>query len=193
MKIKYNAPTTLNFTFICVAIMAIQSFGLDIMYFFTVYSDIRMADPIWYFQLFSHSLGHDNWNHLYGNFGVILLVGPILEEKYGSPKLAVMIFLTALVTGILHVVLFSGAALLGASGVLFMMIVLASFTQSKGGIPMTFILVVLLYLGREIYGAFQPDQVSQFAHLVGGILGAVFGFFMQNGKNTLPITDRKNQ
>jgi membrane associated rhomboid family serine protease len=189
MKIKYNAPTTLNFTFFCVAILAVQTFTpFDIMYFFTVFSDIRLSDPVWYFQLFSHVCGHANWNHLYGNFGVILLVGPILEEKYGSRALLLMILITALVTGLLHVFFFSGSALLGASGVLFMMIVLASFTQSRGGIPLTFVLIVLLYLGREVYNALSPDGVSQFAHLVGGVLGGVFGFFMQNTGPDVPGT-----
>lgn len=191
MKIKYNAPTTLNFTFICVALLGLQSLGVEIMYFFTVYSDVRFSDPVWYLQLFSHVLGHENWNHLYGNFGVILLIGPMLEEKYGSRNLAIMIFLTALITGILHVIFFSGVALLGASGVLFMMIVLASFTQAKGGIPLTFVLVVLLYLGREIYNIFQPDQVSQFAHLVGGVLGAVYGYFLQGGSVKVPQKEKK--
>ena len=195
MKIKYNAPTTLNFTFLCVLIMALNDTILPNITrdWFTVYSNIRLNDVTWYFQLFSHAFGHANWNHLYGNFGVILLIGPILEEKYGSRNLAVMIFLTALVTGLLHVFFFSGVALLGASGVLFMMIVLASFTQAKGGIPLTFILVVVLYLGREIYGIFQADEVSQFAHLVGGVLGAVFGFFMQGGSLELSKDSRKKK
>ncbi|MCI4671569.1 MAG: rhomboid family intramembrane serine protease [Bacteroidia bacterium] len=198
MKIRYNAPTTLNFTFICVVILGIQSiffpFDADgtkgVMQYFTVPPYADFTNPIWYFQLFSHVMGHANWNHLYGNFGVILLIGPILEEKYGSRNLAIMILITALVTGILNVVFFS-TGLLGASGVLFMMIVLASFTQSKGGIPLTFILVVLLYLGREIYNIFQDDQVSQFAHLVGGILGGLFGFFLQGGSVSVPKAERK--
>jgi membrane associated rhomboid family serine protease len=93
-----------------------------------------------------------------------------------------MIVITALVTGILNV-LFFPFGLLGASGVVFMMILLASFTNfNKGEVPLTFILVLILYLGRELFGFYgsNPEQdanISQFAHVVGGFIGSMFGFF----------------
>ncbi|MEL6132320.1 MAG: rhomboid family intramembrane serine protease [Bacteroidota bacterium] len=160
--------------------MAIETFTpFSIMDYFTVYSEIKLADPVWYFRLFSHVLGHGNWEHFFGNFALILLVGPILEEKYGSRDVLLMIVLTALTTGLLHVLFFANAGLLGASGIAFMMILLASFTNAKGGIPLTFILVVILYLGREIMAIFAEDNISQFAHIIGGVLGGAFGFLLE--------------
>lgn len=50
---------------------------------------------------------------------LILVVGPLLEEKYGSGAIASVIITTALVTGIVHWLLFPGTMLLGASGVVF--------------------------------------------------------------------------
>jgi membrane associated rhomboid family serine protease len=127
--------------------------------------------------LFTHVIGHADWDHLISNFSFILLLGPILEENYGSVSLVIMIALTALVTGILNVMLFP-SALLGASGVVFMMILLASFTNfNKGEIPLTFILVLIIYLGREIFNSFAADNISEFAHIVGGFVGSLFGFF----------------
>jgi membrane associated rhomboid family serine protease len=132
--------------------------------------------------LVTHVLGHANWAHLVSNFSFILLIGPILEETYGSISLVIMIFITALVTGILNV-LFFPPGLLGASGVVFMMILLASFTNfNKGEVPLTFILVLILYLGRELLISFgsSPESngnISQFAHVVGGFIGSLFGFF----------------
>ncbi|MEO1653978.1 MAG: rhomboid family intramembrane serine protease, partial [Bacteroidota bacterium] len=69
-------------------------------------------------------------------------------------------------------------ALLGASGVVFMMILLVSFANArKGTIPLTFILIALLFLGKEIYSAlFTHDNISQFAHIIGGLCGGVFGY-----------------
>jgi membrane associated rhomboid family serine protease len=112
-----------------------------------------------------------------GNFSFILLIGPILEEKYGSKMLLSLIFFTALVTGILNAVFFNNA-LLGASGIVFMMILLVSFANvQKGKIPLTFILVALLYLGQEVYQAVSSaDNISQFAHIIGGICGGIFGY-----------------
>ena len=132
--------------------------------------------------LFTHVLGHANWPHLVSNFSFILLIGPILEEIYGSLSLFIMIVITALVTGVLNVLFFS-SGLLGASGVVFMMILLASFTNfNRGEIPLTFILVLILYLGRELFSSFgnalgTDSNISQFAHIVGGFIGSLFGFF----------------
>ena len=62
-----------------------------------------------------------------------------------------------------------------------MMIVLSSFTEVKGGgIPVTLILVVILYLGGEISdGLFKSDHVSQLTHVVGGVVGIIFGFSLR--------------
>ena len=124
--------------------------------------------------LFSHAAGHASWTHLLSNFSFILLIGPILEETYGSLSLLLMAAITALVTGLLNV-FFISTSLFGASGIVFMMILLASFTNFKRGeIPLTFILVLALYLGRELANSFANNNVSEFAHIVGGFCGRLF-------------------
>ena len=111
-----------------------------------------------------------------GNFAIILLIGPILEEKYGSSDLLWMMAITALVSSVLSTVLFDTGGL-GASGIVFMLIMLSSFANFRAGtIPMTFVLVALLYLGEEVVRAFSDDNISQFGHIVGGIVGGLFGF-----------------
>jgi len=133
-----------------------------------------------YIRLFTHIAGHANWLHLFGNFTLILLIGPMLEEKYGSRLMLIMILTTALVTGLLNMALFD-TGLMGASGVAFMLIILSSITRIKSGfIPLTFILIVALFLGKEVFDAFEQDSISQFAHIMGGICGSVFGFMRQN-------------
>jgi membrane associated rhomboid family serine protease len=126
--------------------------------------------------IFTHAAGHASWAHLINNFTLILLIGPMLEESYGSRQLLLMMILTALVTGILNV-LFFNTALLGASGIVFMMILLSSFTNfSHGEIPLTFILVLILYLGVQLFNTSGPDNISHFAHIIGGLCGSIFGF-----------------
>jgi membrane associated rhomboid family serine protease len=127
----------------------------------------------------SHIAGHQDWTHLVANFSLILLIGPILEEKYHSGPLLLMMLVTALVTGVINIV-FLDTGLMGASGVVFMMILLSSFTNiASGEIPLTFILVVVVYLAREVLGAFAEDSVAQFAHIAGGVCGSLFGFLFQ--------------
>jgi membrane associated rhomboid family serine protease len=102
----------------------------------------------------------------------------MLEESYGSLALLAMIAITALVTGVLNMFLFP-SALMGASGVVFMMILLASFTNfSKGEIPLTFILVLALYLGDQLIKSFGTGNISHFAHIAGGFCGSLFGFLI---------------
>ena len=49
----------------------------------------------------------------------------------------------------------------------------------NGAIPLTLILVVVLYLGGEVVDAVSVnDNVSQLTHIIGGLCGAGFGFAM---------------
>lgn len=181
MKIKYNAPTTLTFSFFCTLVVFLDQTVLHGLTrtFFTVPNALafNLLRPLDYLRLFTHISGHADWNHLISNLAYILLLGPMLEETYGSFTMFLMIVVTGFVTGVLNASFFPHP-LLGASGVVFMMILLASFTNhGKDDVPLTFILIVILYLGREILSAFKGDDISQFAHLAGGLCGSLFGFF----------------
>lgn len=179
MRIEYNSPVILTFVIACSAILALNPLFNWVPYLFTVRPDMEMSDPLSWIRLFGHALGHANWDHLLGNMTMILLVGPIIEEKYGSYRLLSMLFFTGLITGILQMMFFD-TGLLGASGIVFMLIILGSLTNFRSGhIPLTFILVVVLFLGREIVNSFKADSISQSAHIIGGIVGAVFGFTMR--------------
>ena len=91
-----------------------------------------------------------------------------------------IIAVTALVIGIINMAFFPGVRLLGASGVVFAFILISSITiREDNTIPVTFILVAVLYLGQQIWqGLFQQDNVSQMAHIAGGAVGAGLGFLL---------------
>ena len=172
-RITYNAPVVLT---LAVAAAIVQLLPDDTKLWFAAWP--KFYDARSYVGLVSHVLGHANWDHLLANFTLILLIGPILEERHGSRALLGMIGITAVVTGLVNVMLFD-TFLVGASGIVFMMILLASTANIRQReIPLTFIAVAVLYLGREIVGAFRDDQISQMGHLVGGVAGAVFGFVL---------------
>jgi membrane associated rhomboid family serine protease len=185
MKIRYNAPITLSFALLATLVMILnQTVARGLTYqFFAVGPTMNPGHVLDYVRLLTHAIGHDNWAHLMGNFAFILLLGPILEEKYGSTGILVMMAITALVTGLLNV-LFLPTGLLGASGIVFMMILLVSFTNIRQGeIPLTFILVVVLFLTREVANSLQQDSVSQFAHISGGVIGSLFGFMQSHRRS----------
>ena len=180
-RVSFNAPATLIFAALCVAATALNlaTGGMTNRLLFSTYR-ASLFDPLMYLRLFGHVIGHSGWDHLIGNMSYVLLLGPLLEEKYGSRDLVAVIVVTAFVTGILNNLLFPGVALCGASGVVFAMILLSSITSIREGeIPLTFILVAVLYLGQQIVdGLFVRDNISQFGHIVGGTVGAVLGFLM---------------
>ena len=138
-----------------------------------------MLSPLTYIRLVTHIFGHADWNHFMNNFLYILLIGPMIEEKYGSVNLIIMILVTAIITGILNA-LFSNKRILGASGIVFMLIILSSFVNiTTGKVPITLILICVFYIVNEIIsGILKKDDVSHMGHLIGAICGFIFGFYI---------------
>lgn len=181
VTISFNSPVVLGFAVICVValILGYVTGGTTTRMFFSV-AHTSLTDPLTYVRMIGHVFGHAGIDHLVGNLMLLLVVGPLLEEKYGSADLIVVIVMTALVTGLVNYIFFPGVRMLGASGVVFAFILLSSITCTKdGSIPLTFILVAVMYIGREIWqGIFVQDNVANLAHIIGGIVGAVLGFAM---------------
>ena len=178
LRLQYNAPVILTFFLLSLGALLLDGAtdGWTTTHLFCVYRS-SLRDPLFYFRLFGHVLGHAELEHFMGNMLLFLVVGPPMEEKYGSIPLLKGILLTAFVSGVLQCILFPQTALLGASGIVFMLIMLASLAGGTGGIPLTMLLVAALYLGDQIYDAlFVRDNVANFMHLVGGVCGTVFGF-----------------
>lgn len=102
----------------------------------------------------------------------------MLEEKYGSKTLVEVVVITAVVTAIANYIFFPNVALCGASGVVFAFILMSSFTSFKEGeIPLTFVLVAAFFIGHEIVdGIFVVDNISNLAHIVGGVVGGLIGY-----------------
>lgn len=179
LKISFNSPVIIGFSAICLAalILSFITGGRTNDLLFSVYR-APMTSPFTYLRFIGHVFGHADMAHFMGNMTLILVIGPLLEEKYGSRNIVWVILITALVTGIVHFLLFPHVALLGASGVVFAFILLSSFTGIREGeIPLTFILVAVIYIGEQIYqGIFVADNISNLTHIIGGVVGSVIGY-----------------
>lgn len=185
IRIVFNAPVILWFSILCVSalILGTVSNGFLNRMFFSVYHS-SLASPFTYFRFIGHVLGHASWEHLFGNITLILVVGPLLEEKYGSYNILFVVLATALVTGLVNFFFFPHVRLMGASGVVFALILLSSVTSiQEGALPLTFVLVAVIYLGGEIFsGIFVRDNISNLTHIVGGAVGAGLGYVMNKYK-----------
>ena len=178
-ELQYNSPVILTFFLLSLLVLLADGWtdGWTTMHLFCVYRS-SLRDPLFYVRLFGHVLGHAGWDHFLNNMLLLLVVGPPMEEKYGSKPLLCGMLFTALVTGILQCVLFPRTGLLGASGIVFMLIMLSSLAGFSGGIPVTMLLVAALYFGQQVYDIlFVHDNVANFMHIVGGMCGTAFGFY----------------
>ncbi|MCL2058335.1 MAG: rhomboid family intramembrane serine protease [Oscillospiraceae bacterium] len=180
--IYLNSPVILGLTFTSAVVL----FG-DIMTFGALNSLLisrftSWLDPLMYLRFFTRVLAHADVNHYFGNFMLILVVGPMMEERYGEKRLLTMLLITAFMTGLCNAIFFPQYATIGASGLAFMLILLSSFVNMKNaGLPLTMLLVGFFYIGNEIIGGlFRNDNISQFSHIIGGLCGAVFGFYFRS-------------
>ena len=178
-KITFNSPIVLGFAAICLVATVLnyitRGFSNQLL-FMTYHSSLK--SPMTYLRFFTHVFGHGDWSHFIGNMSYILLLGPMLEEKYTAPVLIKVIAVTAVITGLINYVFFWQYALCGASGVVFAFMLLASFTSFKEGeIPLTFVLVAVLYIGQQlVQGITVQDNISNMAHIIGGIVGGAMGY-----------------
>ena len=179
IRITFNSPVILSFVGVCLLALILDKItgGISTLKLFSVYRS-SFLNPLTYVRLIGHIFGHAGWSHFINNIMMILILGPMLEEKYGSKDILLVILITAVVTGAFHMIFSPFTRLLGASGVVFAFILLSSLTSFyDGGIPVTFILVAVIYIGEQIYQLIAiTSNVSNITHIIGGAVGATFGF-----------------
>ena len=179
-KVKLNSPFILTFVGLCFISLVLNwiTAGKSNELLFMVYRS-SLLSPLTYLRFVTHIFGHADFSHFFANTTYLLLIGPIAEKQYGAKKLLVIFLTTAVLSGVINFIFFPNTAILGASGVVFALIILSSFTQfKKGEIPITVILVAIVFLGQQIYeGIFVSDNISQLTHIIGGIIGGIFGYY----------------
>lgn len=178
---KYNSVVTLTMFFITMCVVTINYLtkGKANQYVFSTERE-SLLNPLTYIRLFTHILGHRDWQHFSNNYLKILILGPLIEEKYGSINLLIMILFTALIIGIVNAII-GNARIKGASGITFMLIVLSAFVNiTDNQIPFTLVLVIIFYVLDEIKDLKKDDHIAHFGHLTGAVCGIVFGFLYKN-------------
>ena len=178
---QYNSVVTLTMFFISLMVLIIDKItkGKAVRYVFST-EKASLKNPLTYLRFFTYTLGHANWEHFSNNYLKILLLGPLIEEKYGSINLLIMILITSFIIALVNFIR-GKARVLGASGIAFMLIVLSAFVNvTERKIPITFVLIILFYLIDEIKNLHKKDGIGHYAHLIGGICGCVFGFMCIN-------------
>jgi GlpG protein len=181
-RVEYNSPVILTFSILATIIFFVDDIlKINIINTFFVYRGGHSL--IDFMRLFLWPLGHGSMDHLLGNITLILLIGPMIEEKYSSKIILILFLATTVIIGFSQTIVF-GKGILGASGIVFMLIILTSFTNMKDGkVPLTFIFIAILFLSKEIYnGLFVPNNVSELAHILGAFIGMGYVYIEQKSK-----------
>ena len=190
IKFDYNSKVIITYLIISM-IACISNYitrGKTNKLLFTSYRS-SILNPLTYVRLFTHSIGHKDWNHLISNFIYILLIGPMIEEKYGSTNLLIMFLITSLAIGLYNTI-FTKYTITGASGNVYMLIVLSSFSNlTEGKIPITLILVFFFFITTEIKGTIIKgnQKIYHDGHLIGALCGIIFGFLLYYNESLLNL------
>jgi len=154
-------------------------------------SATNFVDPFvvsWWVRLLCHPLVHANMQHLFNNMTLFMVLGPSFESRLGARRFCYVVFGCAVAEGVVNA-LISDYYLIGASGVVFMFILMfplhthaTDITQRE--IPVAFLLVALLYIGQEIIHIRRNDGISHTCHIVGGLCGALLGLASRRPRRT---------
>lgn len=177
---SFNSIVILSYFFICLVVVFLNFLSHDKINDFFLFRRGSLLNPMTYFRLVLSGICHSNWAHFRNNFITILLIGPLLEEKYGSLNLLYMLIITTVVSSLVHLFIYDSGAI-GASDNVYMLIVLCSIVNiSDGKIPITLILIILFYVVDEVIKQFskKKDNISHDSHIVGAICGFIFGYFV---------------
>jgi membrane associated rhomboid family serine protease len=172
-RIRLGAPLTLLVAAGCV----LGTYGPGAGHFGISGSLASLALPWTYLRLVTWPFVHAGTEHLLSNMMLFLLLSPQLEKKLGWVEYLFCLVVTSAVIGVGHLAFgAAGTTLVGASGWVFMMILLTTFTSGDAGtLSVPTIIVAALYGWQEIRAALAPSHISQFAHLLGGACGLAFG------------------
>ena len=185
LKFQYDSPVMLTFAFIALIIFILDTFAfkgkLKEVWLVTptatggqfpfAFSDFRSI-----LRLFLHIFGYEDSPVLFCNLIFILLLGLQMEERYGSVIIGIMIFVSALFSGVLNAC-FCQNAVCGAEPVVFMLILLWTMMHlSRSKLSASAIAVIALFICMEIFRKNPNGVVGVAIVAAGGLCGSLFAF-----------------
>ena len=128
-----------------------------------------------YFRILLYPFGFSSWNQLTANLVFILLLFPKIESVFGKLFSSMLVLITVAFAGVICVC-FSNSVIYGTSGIVCMLLILAIFISAdKRQIPVSYILLAVIYFAREIVSIIDTNTIEVFCHFAGSLAGSLVG------------------
>lgn len=185
LNFTYDSPVSLSFVILSVLILVLDLTVLKLKLnqsillsptssagaFPFAFSDVKSI-----FRLFLYIFGGTDKTVFLTNCLLIILMGPEMEERYGSIIIGIMIFVAAFFAGVLNAC-FCKNPMSGCNSVVFMFILLDTIlTFSKKRIKATSIAIIALFICREVFIGNVNGAVGVMITIAGGLCGSLFAF-----------------
>lgn len=208
LKVVFDSPVVLVFSFVSAAI-----FAADLIFKLNISEKVfechgaksvpafDFKSAMDYARLVIYPFCSVNATSFFFNIAFVLLLGPVLEERYGSLMLALMIFITSLVGGVITACV-STFGISGCGGIVFMMIILSVLSVFiKKQLPVSWIFIFILYLAFSLavgkknssFVSFMNENIPVFIQLASGICGSLFGFFVCPKKRSSQVQKKQQE
>lgn len=128
-----------------------------------------------YFRIFTYPFGFSSWNQMTANLVFILLLCPRVESAFGKFFTFMLILVTVVFAGVVCVC-FSNSVIYGTSGIVCMLLILSIYISiDKKQIPLSYVLLAVIYFMREIISIIDTNTIEVFCHFAGSLAGSLMG------------------
>lgn len=185
IKVAVDAPVTIGFVLICFFIFVIDSFFAKGFLSANVFNSptnakgafpFIVSEPLMYAKLILYVFSTNSIQLLVLNMLLIVLLGPEMEQKYGSVIIGIMILISALFSGVLNVC-FCSQPIQGCLSVIFMLAFLNVFyaiVQNK--LTVSSIIVFVLVFVYEFFQKSDNGVIGILISICGGLCGSLIAF-----------------
>ncbi|MCR4953009.1 MAG: rhomboid family intramembrane serine protease [Treponema sp.] len=183
INFAYDSPVALSFAIITILLFVMNALvikgRIDVFFYAPTNSGgafpFNLKDGASYLRLVLYQFGYFDLSFLFADLIIILLLGQILEERYGSVIMGLMMFFSTLFSGVLNAC-FGKEKLCGAASIVIMMVFLNALTSiSKKKVSVLSVATIVLVICREIF-ARNGGFISVIVSVAGGLCGSLFAF-----------------
>ena len=138
---------------------------------------------------------HANFSHIFFNMYVLLMFGPLIEQRIGSKRFLGIYFLSGIVASLgfafyHEIILNLSSSAVGASGAIMgiigMVIILVPDLQVLFFfvLPMSMRTAGIIFALFDLFGVFYIPGIANTAHLFGMATGLIYGWYLLKKKKT---------